>query len=277
MIDVIKDTVIDTLKLLPFLWITFYFIEVIEHKYQNKSKKFIQKSGKFGPFFGGVLGIIPQCGFSVMATNLYITRIITLGTLISIYLSTSDEMLPILLAENKNIKDILFLLLIKAIIGIISGFMIDFFVRKKEDVQVETICKQEHCHCEKGLFSSSLNHTLNTTVFIFITTFFINILMHYSLEEYLKSIFHNKSILTPFLSSLIGFIPNCGSSIILTELYLNQILSTGSLIAGLLTGSGVALLVLFRNNKNKKENLTIVALIYFIGVFSGLILNLLGI
>ena len=277
MIDVIKDTVIDTLKLLPFLWITFYFIEVIEHKYQDKSKKIVSSAGNFGPLLGGVLGIIPQCGFSVMATNLYITRMISLGTLISIYLSTSDEMLPILLAENKNIKDILFLLLIKAIIGIISGFIIDSFLRKKEEIKVKEICDQEHCHCEKSILSSSLIHTLHTIIFILITTFLINTIMHYGLEEYLRSIFHNKSILTPFLSSLIGFIPNCGSSVILTELYLNQILSTGSLIAGLLTGSGVALLVLFRNNKNKKENLTIVALIYFIGVFSGLILNLLGI
>lgn len=277
MIDVIKDTVIDTLKLLPFLWITFYFIEVIEHKYQDKSKKIVSSAGNFGPLLGGALGIIPQCGFSVMATNLYITRMISLGTLISIYLSTSDEMLPILLAENKNIKDILFLLLIKAIIGIISGFIIDSFLRKKEEIKVKEICDQEHCHCEKSILSSSLIHTLHTIIFILITTFLINTIMHYGLEEYLRSIFHNKSILTPFLSSLIGFIPNCGSSVILTELYLNQILSTGSLIAGLLTGSGVALLVLFRNNKNKKENLTIVALIYFIGVFSGLILNLLGI
>ena len=247
MVEVILDTIMDTLKLLPFLWFTFLLIEVIEHKYQKKSQKIIQASGKFGPLLGGFLGIFPQCGFSVMATNLYVIRIISMGTLISIYLSTSDEMLPILLAESASIQVIFFFLFTKVIIGVVSGFLIDFLVREKRKPQVEEMCKQEHCHCEKGVFSSSLMHTLHIGIFIFITTFFINSLMHYGLEEYLRSIFHSKSILTPFLSSLIGFIPNCGASIILTELYLKGILSAGSLIAGLLTGSGVAFLVLFKN------------------------------
>lgn len=273
MVEVILDTIMDTLKLLPFLWFTFLLIEVIEHKYQKKSQKIIQASGKFGPLLGGFLGIFPQCGFSVMATNLYVIRIISMGTLISIYLSTSDEMLPILLAESASIQVIFFFLFTKVIIGVVSGFLIDFLVREKRKPQVEEMCKQEHCHCEKGVFSSSLMHTLHIGIFIFITTFFINSLMHYGLEEYLRSIFHSKSILTPFLSSLIGFIPNCGASIILTELYLKGILSAGSLIAGLLTGSGVAFLVLFKNNKHLRENLLILTLVYLIGSVSGVILN----
>lgn len=276
MVEVILDTIMDTLKLLPFLWFTFLLIEVIEHKYQKKSQKIIQASGKFGPLLGGFLGIFPQCGFSVMATNLYVIRIISMGTLISIYLSTSDEMLPILLAESASIQVIFFFLFTKVIIGIVSGFLIDFLVREKRRPQVEEMCKQEHCHCEKGVFSSSLMHTLHIGIFIFITTFFINSLMHYGLEEYLRSIFHSKSILTPFLSSLIGFIPNCGASIILTELYLKGILSAGSLIAGLLTGSGVAFLVLFKNNKHLRENLLILILVYLIGSVSGVILNFVG-
>ena len=276
MVEVILDTIMDTLKLLPFLWLTFLLIEVIEHKYQKKSQKIIQASGKFGPLLGGFLGIFPQCGFSVMATNLYVIRIISMGTLISIYLSTSDEMLPILLAESASIQVIFFFLFTKVIIGIVSGFLIDFLVREKRRPQVEEMCKQEHCHCEKGVFSSSLMHTLHIGIFIFITTFFINCLMHYGLEEYLRSIFHSKSILTPFLSSLIGFIPNCGASIILTELYLKGILSAGSLIAGLLTGSGVAFLVLFKNNKHLRENLLILILVYLIGSVSGVILNFVG-
>ena len=276
MVEVILDTIMDTLKLLPFLWFTFLLIEVIEHKYQKKSQKIIQASGKFGPLLGGFLGIFPQCGFSVMATNLYVIRIISMGTLISIYLSTSDEMLPILLAESASIQVIFFFLFTKVIIGVVSGFLIDFLVREKRKPQVEEMCKQEHCHCEKGVFFSSLMHTLHIGIFIFITTFFINSLMHYGLEEYLRSIFHSKSILTPFLSSLIGFIPNCGASIILTELYLKGILSAGSLIAGLLTGSGVAFLVLFKNNKHLRENLLILTLVYLIGSVSGVILNFIG-
>ena len=274
MFEVIKDTVIDTLKLIPFLWLTFYLIEVIEHKYQKKSQNIIKKSGKYGPILGGILGCFPQCGFSVMATNLYITKIISLGTLISIYLSTSDEMLPILLSEKSDIKTILSIIGVKVLIGIIAGIIIDLIFKKRKKHSIQEICEHEHCHCEKGILASSIHHTLNTIIFIFITSFFINILMNYGLEQYLKNIFHTSSILTPFLSSLIGLIPNCGASIILTELYLNHILSFSSLISGLLTGSGVALLVLFKNNKNTKENLFILFLIYTIGVFSGLILTI---
>ncbi len=274
MFEVIKDTIIDTLKLIPFLWLTFYLIEVIEHKYQKKSQNIIKKSGKYGPILGGILGCFPQCGFSVMATNLYITKIISLGTLISIYLSTSDEMLPILLSEKSDIKTILSIIGVKVLIGIIAGIIIDLILKKRKEHSIQEICEHEHCHCEKGILASSIHHTLNTIIFILITSFFINILMNYGLEQYLKNIFHTSSILTPFLSSLIGLIPNCGASIILTELYLNHILSFSSLISGLLTGSGVALLVLFKNNKNTKENLFILFLIYTIGVFSGLILTI---
>lgn len=274
MFEVIKDTIIDTLKLIPFLWLTFYLIEVIEHKYQKKSQKIIKKSGKYGPILGGILGCFPQCGFSVMATNLYITKIISLGTLISIYLSTSDEMLPILLSEKSDIKTILSIIGVKVLIGIIAGIVIDLIFKKRKEHSIQEICEHEHCHCEKSILASSIHHTLNTIIFILITSFFINILMNYGLEQYLKNIFHTSSILTPFLSSLIGLIPNCGASIILTELYLNHILSFSSLISGLLTGSGVALLVLFKNNKNTKENLFILFLIYTIGVFSGLILTI---
>ena len=274
MFEVIKDTVIDTLKLIPILWLTFYLIEVIEHKYQKKSQNIIKKSGKYGPILGGILGCFPQCGFSVMATNLYITKIISLGTLISIYLSTSDEMLPILLSEKSDIKTILSIIGVKVLIGIIAGIIIDLIFKKRKEHSIQEICEHEHCHCEKGILASSIHHTLNTIIFILITSFFINILMNYGLEQYLKNIFHTSSILTPFLSSLIGLIPNCGASIILTELYLNHILSFSSLISGLLTGSGVALLVLFKNNKNTKENLFILFLIYTIGAFSGLILTI---
>lgn len=274
--EVIKDTLVDSLKLLPFLWLTFLLLEMIEHKYQKKTQKIIENAGRFGPILGGIFGVVPQCGFSVVATNFYVTRIISLGTLISIYLSTSDEMLPILLAQKSSSSLIFSILGLKVVIGILSGIIIDFFFQKTKENKLKELCNQEHCHCEKGIFSSSLNHTLNTILFILITTFFINLIMHYGLEDYLKGIFHQNSIFTPFLASLIGLIPSCASSIILTELYLNKILSFSSLIAGLLTGSGVALLVLFKNNKDLQENLKILILIYSIGTISGMILTILS-
>ena len=131
MLDIIIDTIKDGLKLLPFLFVAFLIIEVLEHKFNEKNEKVLKKSGVFGPIIGGILGCFPQCGFSVMATNLYVTRIISLGTLISIYLSTSDEMLPILLMRGSSLVEIFMLLGVKMLIGIISGLLIDLFIRKK--------------------------------------------------------------------------------------------------------------------------------------------------
>ena len=284
MIDIIVDTIIDVLKLIPFLFVAFLLIEVLEHKLTSKNKNIITKSKKFGPVIGSLLGIIPQCGFSVMGTNLYITRIISLGTLFSIYLSTSDEMLPILISEKADIKTIFLLILqiilIKILFGIFYGVLIDLTLRKikkKQDKTNYEICDKEHCHCEKGILISSIKHTLNIVVFLFITTFIINIVFHYVGEDYLSKILLKGTILGPFITSLIGLIPNCGASIILTELYLNNAISLSSLIAGLLTGSGTALIVLFKENKNMKENIFIICLLYTLGVISGLILELLNI
>lgn len=276
MVDIILDTVIDSLKLIPFLFLAFLIIEFMEHKLGDKSKKVISKSKCFGPLVGSLLGIVPQCGFSVMATNLYVTRIISLGTLVSIYLSTSDEMLPILLSEKASISIILKILLIKFLIGMIWGFVIDFVLRKRKEVdQNYDICESNHCHCdENNILVSSVKHTLNTILFIFIVSFVLNILVSYLDEEVLSKIFLKNNIFAPFLSSLIGLIPNCGASVMITELYLKGVLSLGTAISGLLTGSGVAILVLFKSNKNIKENIGILLIVYLIGALSGVVLNL---
>lgn len=277
MLEIILDTIIDGLKILPFLWLAFFFIELLEHKFFKQSKQIIEKSGRFGPFLGGVLGCFPQCGFSVMATNLYVTRIITLGTLISVYLSTSDEMLPILLARGSEIKVILPILFTKLVIGIISGFMIDvFFVKKREEIHIHDLCESQHCHCEHGLILSSFKHTIHTLLFIMIVSFLLNIVIVYGGEEYLKGIIQQHNLFSPFLASLIGLIPNCASSVVITELYLSGILTFSGVIAGLLTGSGVAILVLFRTNKNMKENFQILLLVYLIGSISGFVLELIS-
>lgn len=281
-IHILKHTLIETLNIVPFLFVAFLIIEFLEHNLSKRTKKIIEKSGKLGPLLGGVLGMLPQCGFSVIATNLYVTRIISLGTLISIYLSTSDEMLPILISQKADISIILQLLLIKFAIGMIAGFIIDLIIRKynkRNKIKKEedySICKDEHCHCEKeNLFLSSLNHTFKTVIFIFLVTLILNSMMEYLGNEYISKLFMKDSLLSPFISSVVGLIPNCGASVILTELYLNNVVSLASLISGLLTGSGVAILVLFRTNKNLKENISILGLTYFIGVFSGLIIELL--
>lgn len=276
MFDIVLDTLKDSLKLLPFLFITFLLIEYFEHKINNQ--KIISKFNKLGPLIGSILGAFPQCGFSVSATNFYITRIITLGTLISIYLSTSDEMLPIMLAQNVDLSIILNIIGLKVLIGMFFGFLIDFILRKKnKNLEISELCEQEHCHCEHGIFVSSLKHTINTLTFILLISFLLNLSFYYVGENFISKIFLKDNIFSSFISSLIGLIPNCGASIIITELYLNNTITFGSALAGLLSSSGVGLLVLFKNNKNLKENFSILGIIYGIGVISGMIIDLIGV
>ena len=265
--EVILDTIIDSLKLIPFLLVAFLIIELLEHKLNNKTKNIITKSKKIGPIIGSLLGVIPQCGFSVMATNLYITRIITLGTLISIYLSTSDEMLIIMISEKVEIS-----------FGIVYGLIIDKIInKKKKDKETNyELCDEEHCDCNHSILLSAIKHTLHITLFIFIITLIINTIFTLLGDNYLSKILLNNSILSPFITSLIGLIPNCAASVILTELYLNSTISLGALIGGLLTSSGSSLLVLIKNNKNKKENLSIILLLYALGVLSGIIIELIS-
>ncbi|MDE6141768.1 MAG: arsenic efflux protein, partial [Bacilli bacterium] len=204
----------------------------------------------------------------------YITRIVSLGTLIAIYLSTSDEMLPILISHNVGANEIIKLISIKVVIGMIIGFIIDLIYHnnKKSDFH---ICEDSDCDCEESIIKSSIIHTLKTISFIALITFLLNILFTYFNEELIKNIVSQNKIFTPFIASLIGLIPNCGSSVMITELYLNNVITLGSTMAGLLTGSGVAILILFKSNKNIKENLIILSLIYIVGVVSGIIINFL--
>lgn len=275
MVDIIFDTLIDGIKLLPFLFIVFFVLEYIEHKVSRKNKKIIENSGKYGPFIGAILGMFPQCGFSVAATNLFSARVITFGTLIAIYLSTSDEMLPILLSNGLPITFILKIMLIKVIIGMTAGFIIDFLLKNKISLKsIHDICEEEHCDCKHSLIKSTIKHTLNIFSFIIITSFILNTLIFLIGEDNLSKLLLKGNIFAPLLASLIGLIPNCASSILLSELYLSSTISFGSMMAGLLTGSGVALLVLFKTNKNVKENIFILGSIYFIGSIVGLIINL---
>lgn len=276
--DIIFDTLIDALKLLPFLFLAFFIIEILEHKLSNKTENIIKKSGKYGPLLGSLFGAFPQCGFSVLATNFYITRIISLGTLISIYLSTSDEMLPILISHKTNFLSILLIILIKIFIGMLSGFIIDFIIRKnKKDKINYKLCNDDNCDCEEsGPFKSALIHTFKTIIFIIIISFILNIIMEYKGSMFLEKLFLKDSLLSPFISSIVGLIPNCGASVLITELYINNAISFGALISGLLTGSGVAILVLFKNNHDLKENFKILLIIYLIGSISGFIINLIN-
>ena len=277
-LHILEHTLLDTIKLLPFLFLTYLIMEYIEHKTSEKVKNTIKKSGKFGPVLGAIVGIFPQCGFSVSATNLYSARVITLGTLISVYLATSDEMLPILLTEAIPITTILAILGLKLVIGIIAGFTIDTVLRmlkkdKQEEQKIEELCEKEHCHCEKGLFSSALKHSLNIILFIFLITLIINGIIEIIGEETIANFISQNFIFGPIVAGFIGLIPNCASSVILTELFIENVITMPILIAGVAVNAGVGLLVLFKTNKNIKENLIILGMLYAIGVVSGVILQ----
>ena len=281
MLEVVEEAIIDSIKLLPFLFITYLIMEYIEHKTKEKTKEAIKKSGKWGPVIGSILGIVPQCGFSVSATNLYAARVVSLGTLIAIYLSTSDEMLPILLSESVPIITIVKILGVKLIIGMIAGIVIDAVLRLKnktiEDEKIVDLCEKEHCDCEHGIVKSALKHTINIFIFILIITLLINIAIYFIGQDTIKSFLSNKPILGPILAGLIGLIPNCAASVIITQMYLESIITAGTMIAGLLVSAGVGLAVLFKTNKPMKQNFKIVILLYAIGVISGIIIEAIGI
>lgn len=275
--DCILDGIIDTLKLLPFLFIVFLLLEFIEHKLSNKSKKILLKHKNKGPIIGGLLGGLPQCGFSAMASNLYSARVITIGTLIAIFLSTSDEMLPIMISKKVNIVIILSIILFKVIVGIIVGLIVDFIYKQKEDNHnhIHDLCDDDHCHCDDdNILKSSIIHTLKTAFFILIASLLINLIIYFVGEDTLSNLLQSNNILVYFISSLIGLIPNCASSVVITEVFLSNLTTIGVALSGLLTGSGIGLLLLFKSNKNIKENLTILGIIYIVGVLIGFIVDL---
>jgi len=276
--EIFVHAIKDSVKLIPFLFVTYLIMEYIEHKTKDKTKKVIKKSGKYGPLLGSILGIFPQCGFSVSATNLYAARVITLGTLIAVYLSTSDEMLPILLSEAAPITTIILILGIKLLVGMIAGFSIDFVMtlrnKDNEEEKIVDLCDKEHCHCEHGIVKSALKHTLSIFIFILIVTIIINIGIHFIGEDVIEGFLNDNTILGPVIAGIIGLIPNCASSVILTQMYLEDVSSLAAMISGLLVNAGVGLAVLFKTNKGIKQNLLIVSLLYCIGVISGIIIEI---
>ena len=275
------DAIIDTLKLIPFLFLTYLLMELLEHKTSEKTKHGVEKAGHLGPLFGGLLGAVPQCGFSAAAASLYSGKVITAGTLIAIFLSTSDEMLPIMISERSGLGFIVKVLLIKAVIGITAGFIIDAVIkiydRRKSVTHDFTKETHEHHHCdtEDGVLVSSLKHTAGTVLFIFIFSLLINILVESFGIEKLSNLVINKFFIGQLLTGLIGLIPNCAASIVLTEMYLTGVIGFGQMMSGLLVGAGVGIMVLIKNNKNAKENLRIIITLYLLGVLFGTLLEFL--
>lgn len=276
--DAALDSFIDGVRLLPFLFLTYLAMEYLEHRAGAKMQNAVRKSGKGGAVVGGVLGIFPQCGFSAAAANLYAGRIITLGTLIAIFLSTSDEMLPIMISENVGAAMIVKVLTTKVLAAIAAGLFIDLITGgRKEDLQIEHLCEQHHCHCENGIWKSALHHTIEIFLYILLISFVLNLMIAVIGEDVLGNVFLNRPLAGELIAGLVGLIPNCAASVVITQLYLSGTLSAGAMIAGLLSGAGVGVLVLLRVNDNKKENFKIISLLYLIGVSVGVLVECLHI
>ena len=268
----------DSLKILPFLFITYLVMEVLEKKAGGKTNLLLEKAGKAGPIAGGILGVIPQCGMSTVASNLYAGRIISVGTLIAIYLSTSDEMLPIMISRSVESAVIAKVLLFKVVIAIIAGVMVDFIDHKwkKEEhreMKIHDFCEHEHCHCEDGILKSAIRHTLKIFLFVLIITFMLNMGIEFIGEENLANFILNRPVLGPILAGLIGLLPNCAASVVITQMFLDGLMSFGTMMAGLLVGAGVGTLILLRVNEDKAESLKIIGTLYLVGVLSGVFLN----
>ena len=282
-IDIFVDAVFDTIKLIPFLFLTYLVMEWLEHKTGSRTQATIRKAGKAGPLFGGMIGVFPQCGFSAAAANLFAGGLITAGTLAAVFLSTSDEMLPIFISEAVSPATIVKILVTKMVLAIISGFVLDFLYHKliRKEIRyknIHTMCESEHCKCEEGILVSTIRHTLHITLFIFLITLALNLVIEGVGEEQLASLVQNVPVVGELVAGLVGLIPNCAASVVITELYVQSVIGSGPMMAGLLSSAGVGLLILFRiNKKHPKQNLGILAYVYVVAVAWGILIDLLGI
>ena len=282
--DIIIDCLLDSLKdcalMLPILFLAYLLMEFIEQRAGERINRVVAKVGFAGPALGGLLGAVPQCGFSGAIAGFYAAGIVTLGTLLSVFLSTSDEMLPILISSRVAPTQIVKLLFFKVIGGILAGFLIDAVMRivnKHRDADSEHIhdfCEQEHCDCEENIWISALKHTVKVIVLIFAVSLAINIIFEVWGAEFFRGIITDIPVLGEMLLALIGLIPNCSASVLITELYVEGVVTAGQMIAGLMANAGVGLLVLFRLNKKVRENLTITVLLYLCAVVLGVLTSL---
>ncbi|KUH59578.1 hypothetical protein AUL39_01695 [Tractidigestivibacter scatoligenes] len=309
LVDVIADSVLDTLELVPFLFVTYLAMEALEHSTEGRVQGIVARAGHAGPIVGALLGAIPQCGFSAMAATLFSGGVVTVGTLVAVILSTSDEMVPVFLAHQEPVGRLLSIMLLKVVVGIIVGLLLDAVLHAVRHVgnpkpHIHDLCERARCHCEDeereedtfseqasgdathahhhghghwAIVRSAAVHTVQVTGFILLVTFLFGLLIEVMGGDELALLLGSHPVRATFLAALVGLIPNCGASVAITELYLDGVLGAGPMVAGLLASGGVGLLVLFRTNNNVRQNIAIMAFVYVVGVVVGLIVSASGI
>lgn len=303
-LDVVIDALKDTAELIPFLFATYVVISLLDLFASDKTTAAIQRAGHAGPLIGGVLGVVPQCGFSAMGASLYADRIVSLGTFVAVILSTSDEMLPLLLAEHVEVGLLARILVTKAVLGVILGFATDLVLRavlgrtslagvdesdageeQDEDAEFDPSAYSCDCGCGEPLTRgqtawwvvvNSAYRTFQVVVFIFVVSVLLNALIALVGEDALASFLSGNAVVATLVSGLVGLVPNCAASVVLTQLYIDGVLGFAPMIAGTLVAGGAGYLVLFRMNGNMRENAAIVGIVYVLGVCVGLVMLGLG-
>lgn len=273
--EIFLHGLLDTLKIIPFLFLTYLLMEFIEHRAGEKAEGFMKRAGVFAPAIGGALGAIPQCGFSAAAANLYAGRVVSMGTIVAVFLSTSDEMIPILVSGSVPVGTVVLVVLYKAIVGIAVGLALDLVMRlmkrEPEKINIDAICDEDNCHCERGIWYSALHHTATISLFVLLVTLAINALVFFVGEENLGSIMYGRPFISHIIAAVFGLIPNCAVSVALTTLCTEGLITAGTMMSGLFSGAGVGLLVLCKVNKKPKENALIIGIVLAAGVLFGLL------
>ncbi len=297
-LSALADAALDTLKVLPILYLAYLLVAYFSHSKSQKFTKFLNKPKKAGPFVGAFLGCVPQCGFSSVMSDLYSRRAITLGTLLAVFIATSDEAIPIMIANPNFIVDLLILIGLKIVFAIVFGYVVDgaisLFTLRKKKTGSEPILAEElehghdHCHChghgdhkghcsEKNIFLDALHHTVNIALYIFFATLIINVIVEAVGMEAMTAWFGGNVYIQILLAGFIGLIPNCASSVFLVELYVNGGIAFSAMFAGLCVCAGVGLVILFTKNRGKLkilENISIISLLYVFGVVGGILVSL---
>ena len=278
MLELLENVLHDAIPMLPFLYITYLLMEYLEHKGNAHFTRILENTRKLGPILGAILGVIPQCGFSVLAVGLYLNGTITVGTLLAVFISTSDEAIPILVSQPKEFNTLIGVIVVKLIVAIIVGYLVDTMVRHHQLKQNHPI-KNIHADCEKeeeehGIFYIAFIHTMKIFVFVFVINFILSYIMDAIGQDTLRMFLANGSIIQPAFAAIAGFIPNCAASVILAQLYLDQVISFGSLTAGLITSAGLGLLVMLKMYDNKKDIIRIMLILFMSAVVTGILLQL---
>lgn len=277
-VDILLDALKDSVILIPFLFLTYLLLEALEAHVSEKMTNTVGTARWFDPILGAVLGVVPECGFSAAASSLFSGGALTIGTLVAVFLATSDEMLPIFISENAPVPFILKVLAVKVGIAAVVGLTLNVIFAKRNraarlaaEERIEELCENSHCACteHEGIVKPALIHTAEIVGFVLAVNLVLNTVVALGGDAVLETMAVGNPFLACAVTGLVGLVPNCAVSVAITELYLNGALSAAAMLSGLLAGSGVGMLVLFRTNRRMKENLTILGITYVTGVLGG--------